>query len=124
MSVGRYVAVDQATRTILGGPWGWDGVQPWVPPEPRGNTADASEMVAAGTLMVEADAQARGYAYPPPPPPPVQPWVLADTASQVIVGGPWEWDGQSDPAPAQPAEGQQLMPEQDALSANYTYPQP
>jgi hypothetical protein len=47
----RYVVVDQQSRTIIGGPYKWDGVQEWTPSE-------------SGTLMLEADALSAGYTYP------------------------------------------------------------
>lgn len=51
----RYVVVDVPSKTIVGGPYLWDGVTPWTPP-------------VAGTLMLESDALAAGYAYPSAPP--------------------------------------------------------
>lgn len=54
MPVGRYVVVDEGTKYILGGPYLWDGVAEWTPPE-------------EGTLMIEADARAQGYDWPPDP---------------------------------------------------------
>jgi len=50
----RYVVVDPEERVIVGGPYLWDGVSAWVPPEP-------------GVLMVEAEAAAEGFVYPPDP---------------------------------------------------------
>jgi hypothetical protein len=47
----RYVVADPGSMTIIGGPYLWDGVTAWTPP-------------ADGTLMLEADALAAGYAYP------------------------------------------------------------
>jgi hypothetical protein len=54
MPISRWVVVNTATYMIVGGPYKWDGVAPWTPPE-------------AGTLMLEADALEQGYEYPPPP---------------------------------------------------------
>lgn len=52
MAAGRYVVVvNTPTKQIIGGPYRWDGVTPWTPPE-------------QGTLMLEADALAQGYKYP------------------------------------------------------------
>jgi hypothetical protein len=53
MAAQRYVVVDEADKTIVGGPYKWDGVATWTPPE-------------AGTLILEADALAAGYTYPAP----------------------------------------------------------
>lgn len=53
---GRYVVVDTDNKTIIGGPYLWDGVSQWTPPE-------------EGTLLLEADATAQGYDYPPMEPP-------------------------------------------------------
>ena len=50
----RYVLVDEDTQQIVGGPFLWDGVTAWEPPDP-------------GTLMLEADAAAAGYTWPPNP---------------------------------------------------------
>lgn len=50
----RYVVVDEETKTIVGGPYLWDGITEWTPPD-------------EGTLMLEADALADGYTYPPMP---------------------------------------------------------
>ncbi len=47
----RYVVVNESTMKIVGGPYKWDGVAQWTPPE-------------EGTLMLEADALAAGYTYP------------------------------------------------------------
>lgn len=58
MSVRRYVVVDMLSKTILGGPWLWDGVVDWTPP-------------MAGTLMLATDAAAGGYTVPPTPVDPV-----------------------------------------------------
>jgi hypothetical protein len=48
-----YVVVNEETKTITGGPYLWDGVTDWTPPDP-------------GTLMKTADAEAAGYTWPPP----------------------------------------------------------
>lgn len=47
----RYVVVNPATMQIVGGPYRWDGVTAWTPPD-------------QGTLMKESDALAGGYTYP------------------------------------------------------------
>ena len=47
----RYVVVNEQTMLIVGGPYKWDGVAPWTPPE-------------QGTLMLESEALANGYSYP------------------------------------------------------------
>lgn len=104
----RYVVVDPATKYIVGGPYLWDGVTLWNPPD-------------EGTLMLESDAQAAGY-IDKPPVVYTNPYVLVDDASRIIVGGPWDWDGQSDPPPAVIGDGQQLLVEVDALSQGYIYP--
>ena len=52
MPAARYVVVDDETQTIVGGPYKWDGVRPWTPPE-------------EGRLMLESEAIAAGYTYPP-----------------------------------------------------------
>lgn len=46
----RWVVVDE-DRSIVGGPYLWDGETEWEPPE-------------QGRLMVEGDALADGYTYP------------------------------------------------------------
>ena len=53
--VKRYVVVskDPASKTIIGGPYLWDGEAQWQPPE-------------EGTLMPESDALASGYNFPIP----------------------------------------------------------
>jgi hypothetical protein len=114
----RWVVCDDATKTIVGGPYLWDGETEWTAPEIEANPD------AGFTLKPEGDALAGGYSYPPPPPPPTQPWVLVDTSGAMqIVGGPWDWNGQDDP-PVVAADGQQLMTESDALSQGYAYPSP
>lgn len=120
MSVGRYVVVDQPSKTIIGGPWGWDGVQPWIPPAPDGNTQDATVLQAQGVLLLEADALAAGYVYPPAPTY-VQNYVVVDPSSMLIVAGPAQWDGTGDP-PLTAGAGQQFMTESDALAQGYAYP--
>lgn len=108
----RYVAVDEQTMWIVGGPDLWDGLTEWRPP--AGNGALATDMLAAGTLMLEADATAAGYSYPPPP---EEPWVQVDPDTMTITGGPYPWNGVGDP----PAPGQ-LTSEASALSSGYAYP--
>jgi hypothetical protein len=97
----RYLVVNETTHLIVGGPYAWDGVTVWTPPDP-------------GTLMLEADAFSAGYTWPPPPD---VAYVLVDEGSMTIVGGPYSWNGEGDP----PVPGV-LMPEADALSAGYAYP--
>ena len=58
--VQRYLVVDEASRTIVGGPYLWDGEAQWTPPD-------------EGTLMLESEAMAAGYGWPAPPPPPEDP---------------------------------------------------
>jgi hypothetical protein len=55
MAVDRWVVIDpdHANKTILDGPFKWDGVAQWTPP-------------TAGELMLEADALAGGWQYPQP----------------------------------------------------------
>jgi hypothetical protein len=50
-AVARWVVVDSDTRTIVGGPYLWDGTTEWTPPE-------------QGRLILEADAFDAGYTYP------------------------------------------------------------
>lgn len=58
MTVNRYDVVDPATRIIVGGPYKWDGVTQWTPPEIQTNP-DAGYL-----LLLESDALAQGYTYP------------------------------------------------------------
>lgn len=67
--VGRYVVADSATMLIVGGPYAWDGVTPWTPPELEGSPPESY------ALMTESAALAGGYSYPPPPPPVEEPEV-------------------------------------------------
>ncbi|MGV9243600.1 hypothetical protein [Streptomyces sp. NPDC003710] len=50
----NYVVVSTTAKdkTIVAGPYLWDGVTSWTPPE-------------AGKLMTEAQVLAKGYVYPP-----------------------------------------------------------
>lgn len=53
----RYVVVvDSPSKLIVGGPYLWDGVAEWTPPE-------------QGTLLLESDAAEQGYQWPPDPEP-------------------------------------------------------
>lgn len=97
----RYVVVNESTHLIVGGPYAWDGMTEWTPPDP-------------GTLMLEAAALTNGYAYPPPPD---RDYVEVDETTMTIIGGPYSWNGEGSP----PASGV-LMPESDAIAAGYTYP--
>jgi hypothetical protein len=47
----NYYVVDVPSKTILDGPFLWDGVSEWTPP-------------TAGTLMLVTDADAEGYTWP------------------------------------------------------------
>jgi hypothetical protein len=67
----RYVVVDTTAMTIIGGPYKWDGVTAWIPPED-------------GTLMLETDAIEQGYHYPPDP----AAEAPAEDPADVGVGGP------------------------------------
>ncbi|GAB1642523.1 hypothetical protein [Krasilnikovia sp. MM14-A1259] len=50
----RYVVVDPAEHVIVGGPYLWDGVAAWTPPD-------------EGELLLESDALAAGYVWAPDP---------------------------------------------------------
>jgi hypothetical protein len=54
-NVQRYVVVskDSSNKTIIGGPYLWDGQASWQPP-------------ADGTLLLESDALQQGYVFPEP----------------------------------------------------------
>ncbi len=47
----RYVVVDPDSKTIVGGPYLWDGKAKWEAPE-------------TGDLVLESDASKRGYRWP------------------------------------------------------------
>lgn len=113
MAVDRYDVVDPATKTIVGGPYQWDGVTEWTPPQIEASP-DAGYLV-----ILESDAVAQGYV---PAGPPVTTWVLVDDATMTVIGGPWSWNGEDRPAPAYPEDGQQLLTEADAQAQGYTTP--
>lgn len=46
-------------------------------------------------------------------------WVVVDSETPTIVGGPYLWDGESDWEP--PQQGH-LMTEADAFTGGYQYP--
>ncbi len=112
--VGRWMVVDPATKTLLGGPYLWDGKTRWTPPEVE-QSPDAGYQ-----LMTEADAQAQGYHWPPPPD---EAWVVADPSTMTIVAGPEQWNTVGTP-PLSAVDPQQLMREIDATDQGYSYPQP
>lgn len=109
--VQAYVVVDPAAKTIVGGPYNWDGETEWTAPEITANPD-------AGYIVIMLDqANAEGYTWPLPP---SQPYVVADPNTMLIVAGPVDWNGYGD-LPLRPTV---LMPESEALGAGYNYPQP
>lgn len=51
--VQRYVVVDTKNKLIVGGPYLWNGQDPWTPPE-------------EGDLMLESEADKKKFGYPEP----------------------------------------------------------
>lgn len=58
MPAPKYVVGDPNTMIIVGGPYRWDGVTEWTPPEIQDNP-DADYKI-----LLESDALAQGYTYP------------------------------------------------------------
>lgn len=61
MSVGRYLVVNPADHTIVGGPYLWDPDNEWTPPEVASNPDAGYE------VMEESAAMEAGYEWPPAP---------------------------------------------------------
>lgn len=65
----RYVAVDTATKKILGGPYEWNGETEWTAPE-------------GGTLMLQSQAISEGYTQDPVEPTPEE--ILKGQAAKAL----------------------------------------
>lgn len=70
MAVTRYVVVDVPNHLIAGGPYMWDGVTTWTPPE-------------VGTLMTLAAALTAGHTWTPVTP--TNEATLRDRATQALA---------------------------------------
>jgi hypothetical protein len=62
MPVGRYLVVNPADHTIVGGPYMWDPEDEWTPPEVVANPDAGYE------VLEESAAMEDGYEWPPAPP--------------------------------------------------------